>query len=100
VVRAVLIGLAFLGAVILGFGIAGLFFDLFHVSLIGFLLVVGLIVIWVGALFDLWRRADISTGAAIIWTVVIVLFPLLGTLIYVFTRPADANVTYKGDQPV
>jgi hypothetical protein len=60
-------------------------------------MLIGIIVIWIATFFDLWRRADISRGTAIIWTAVVIIFPILGTLIYFFTRPSAGEITYRGE---
>lgn len=49
---------------------------------------VGVVCAWVFALVDLFRRADLSGWAKAIWLVAILIFPLLGALVYYITRPA------------
>jgi len=64
--------------------------------LTGFL-VIGFIVLWIASLVDIWRRADLSTAAAIIWSAAIIIFPLIGTMVYFFTRPPSGEVLYQGE---
>ena len=64
--------------------------------LTGFL-VIGFIVLWIASLVDIWRRSDLSTAAAIIWSAAIIIFPLIGTMVYFFTRPPSGEVLYQGE---
>ncbi len=64
--------------------------------LTGFL-VIGFVVLWIASLVDIWRRADLSTAAAIIWSAAIIIFPLIGTMVYFFTRPPSGEVLYEGE---
>jgi hypothetical protein len=52
---------------------------------------VGVIVAWVFALVDLFGRHDLSGWAKAAWLVAILIFPLLGVLVYFFTRPEYAR---------
>lgn len=45
-----------------------------------------LAVLWGVALADIFRRDDISGGPKVLWTILVLLLPLLGTLIYLMTR--------------
>jgi hypothetical protein len=58
---------------------------------------IGIIAIWILTIADVWRRADMSPIAGIIWTIFIIIFPILTTIIYVFTRPGADKIRYKGD---
>jgi Phospholipase_D-nuclease N-terminal len=46
---------------------------------------------FVTAFTDLFRRHDLSGGGKALWTLVLVVFPLIGTLIYIFSRPSGAS---------
>jgi hypothetical protein len=96
--RIVLFTLLLIGAIVLAFALAGYFVDFLHVSLVGLLMVIGLLIIWLGALYDVWRRADLATGARIAWSAGILLLPVLGTLLYALVRPSAADVQYSGEQ--
>ena len=87
------------GALTVAFGLASWSIDLLDVTFVGLLIVVGLLAIVAGALFDIWRRSDLSTGSSLLWTVAIVVFPILGSLVYAFARPPAGQITYKGEQP-
>lgn len=55
------------------------------------LITIPLTLIWVYAIIDLFRRDDLSNVATALWLVVIVLFPVLGTLAYLIFRPPAAT---------
>jgi hypothetical protein len=50
-----------------------------------------LIMIWVFALLDVFRRDDMAGGWKAVWVAAIILVPFFGTLIYLITRPAGAT---------
>jgi hypothetical protein len=50
-----------------------------------------LIMIWVFALMDVFRRDDLGGGWKAVWVLCIILVPFFGTLIYLITRPAGAT---------
>jgi len=64
------------------------FWNLFFLILI----YVPLIMLWIFALSDLARRADLSGVAKGLWAVAVVLLPLIGMLIYFITRPDTADM--------
>lgn len=66
-------------------------------GIIGGWMIIGLIAIWVLTIFDVWRRADMSPAAAVIWTIFIIIFPIITTIVYVFTRPGAEKIRYRGD---
>jgi hypothetical protein len=69
-------------------------------GLIGSWMFIGVLAIWILTFFDIWRRADLSAVAAIVWSLVVFIFPLIGTIVYVFTRPGADQIRYKGDAPI
>ena len=58
---------------------------------------------FVTAFTDIFRRDDLSGGGKALWTLVLVLFPVIGTLIYIFSRPSeptqDRRLMTGVDQP-
>ncbi len=80
--------------------VIGLLAELPWWGLITSWMVIGIIAIWVLTLFDVWRRTDMSTMAAVLWTVFIFIFPILTTIVYVFTRPSADQIRYRGDAPI
>jgi len=49
-----------------------------------------LAMLWVGALFDIFRRDDLSGFSKALWVVCVILVPWLGALVYLVTRPSRA----------
>src|SRR5438105_11104994 len=49
-----------------------------------------LTIVWVFAIFDVFRQRALSGLAKAAWLVLIVILPLIGTLCYLIFRPADA----------
>jgi Phospholipase_D-nuclease N-terminal len=97
-IRGVLLFLGVFAAAIVGIAIIGLVADWFDLTVFGFLMVVGFLLLWGGALYDIWRRSDLSSGSRLIWTGAVLVVPILGTLIYALVRPAAVDVTYTGEQ--
>ncbi|MFC6258965.1 PLDc N-terminal domain-containing protein, partial [Kocuria oceani] len=50
-----------------------------------------LAVLWGVALADIFRRDDVSGGPKVLWTILVLLLPLLGTLIHLPTRSAGST---------
>jgi hypothetical protein len=49
------------------------------------------LVLWVRAVIDVWRRrSDLSGGAKAAWTIIMLIFPFIGLLLYTMLRPANA----------
>jgi hypothetical protein len=44
------------------------------------------LVLAIAALVSVWRNARLSGGTKVMWTIVILLFPLLGSLVYFAVR--------------
>jgi len=66
-------------------------------SLLWASVIVGFIVTWALALVDIWRRDDLKTGAAIAWSLGVIIFPVIGTIVYYFARPPASQVHYRGE---
>ncbi len=67
-------------------------------GLLSGMFVIGLIAIWAGVVYDLVRRADMALWTKVVWAVVVVLIPLLGGLVYYFSRPSAEKIRYRGEQ--
>jgi hypothetical protein len=52
---------------------------------------VPLVMLWLGALFDVFRRDDIGGGSKALWVICIILVPWLGALIYLISRPVGVT---------
>lgn len=50
------------------------------------------LVLWVRALIDLSRRADLSGSAKAGWAIIMLVLPFAGLLVYTMLRPADSQV--------
>jgi hypothetical protein len=82
---------------VLAFVALGIIFSLPWWGFLSGLFAIGCVVLWIATLVDIWRRSDLSTATAVIWTVGVLIFPLLGTMVYFFTRPASGEVLYRGE---
>jgi hypothetical protein len=91
-----IIGFVLLGAVALTAAI-GLVASLDWWAIMSACFVVGLVVLWVATLVDLFRRANMSPVSRVIWIVLIILFPVIGVFIYFLARPASETIRYRGD---
>jgi hypothetical protein len=58
-------------------------FWVFGLGLLG----VFVLVLWIAALVDLFRRADLDRRQRWAWVLIVVLLPILGTLVYFVRRP-------------
>ncbi len=54
-----------------------------------------LILFWIFALADLFRRSDVSVVARVVWLIVIIMLPLLGPVTYLLVRPPAEMVKYR-----
>jgi hypothetical protein len=61
---------------------------------------VPMLLLWGFALADLWQRREMNNLARVIWVIVILWLPILGPIVYLFTRPPSSEITYKGDAPI
>ncbi len=86
---------AFIGVVIALGVLAALPFSIVGVCVVG-----GLIVLWIATLVDVFRRSDLSVLAMAIWTVAIIIFPVIGTVVYMVARPPAERLRYRGDAGV
>jgi len=56
-----------------------------------FFLWIPLIMLWFFAIFDVFRRPDLSGGGKVLWLLAILILPWIGTLLYLILRPAQAG---------
>jgi hypothetical protein len=54
-----------------------------------------LVLFWIFALADLFRRKDVTVVGRVVWLIVIIMFPLLGPVIYLLVRPPAEMVEYR-----
>jgi hypothetical protein len=55
------------------------------------LIYIPLLLIWVFALVDIFRRDDLGGVAKALWVVLVIFVPFFGTLIYLLFRPVGAT---------
>ena len=51
------------------------------------------LVLWVRATMDVWRRGDLNNGQKSAWTIIMLLVPFIGLLVYTMMRPSQAQIT-------
>jgi hypothetical protein len=56
------------------------------------IIVVFFLVLWARAVIDAWRRPDLSGGAKAAWTIIMLIFPFIGLLLYYMIRPSDQKI--------
>jgi hypothetical protein len=64
------------------------FWDFFLGS-IAIALFIGVVLLWFGTLIDLFMRPDLRGWQKALWLLGIIVFPLLGALIYIIARPME-----------
>jgi Phospholipase_D-nuclease N-terminal len=57
--------------------------------------VVLFLVLWVRATIDAWRRGDLSTGQKSAWTIIMLILPFIGFMLYTMLRPGDAQIEQR-----
>ncbi len=58
--------------------------------------VVLFLVLWVRAVIDVWgKRRDLGVGAKSAWTIVMLILPFIGLLVYTMLRPADSQIAQR-----
>ena len=97
-IRGGLLALGFAAACFAGFFVFALVADWFDLTIFALLIVGTFLLVWGGALYDIWRRADLSTTTRLLWTAFVVFLPILGTIVYAIVRPAAVDVRYSGEQ--
>jgi hypothetical protein len=58
--------------------------------------VVLLLILWVRAVLDVFRRGDLSGSAKAAWAIIMLLVPFIGLLLYYMLRPSDAQIASGG----
>jgi hypothetical protein len=66
-------------------------------GLFGALMIGGLIIIWIMALVDVFRRDDLGVPGKLLWSAIMLFFPLIGMLVYALVRPPSGELTYRGE---
>ena len=47
--------------------------------------------IWILAVVDIVRRHDLRTSSKVLWALAVIFVPIIGVLVYLLARPADAS---------
>jgi len=55
------------------------------------LLAIVWLLIWVLAVIDIVRRHDLRTSSKVLWALAVIFVPIIGVLVYLVARPADAT---------
>ena len=71
------------------------FWDVVLGSFLIMFIIIPIILLWVFALADLFRRTAMSAISRVLWLLAIVLFPIFGPLIYLLVRPAPEDIEYR-----
>jgi Phospholipase_D-nuclease N-terminal len=58
------------------------------------LIAIPLLIIWVLVLVDIIRRRDLGTGSKVLWALAALVFPIVGVIVYLIARPAQATDKY------
>lgn len=67
------------------------FTDVLLALLIFMFIVMPIVMLWAFALVDLFIRKDIGM-AKVIWLIVIIVLPVLGSIIYLLVRPSEEEM--------
>ena len=56
------------------------------------IVIVFFLVLWVRAVIDVWRRrSDLSVAAKSAWTIIMLILPFIGLLVYTMLRPGNIS---------
>jgi hypothetical protein len=61
-----------------------------HAMWIG-LVLIPVSILWVGCVFDMFRRDDLRPASQILWLLVVLVLPVFGALAYLVSRPRHAG---------
>ena len=84
-------------AVAAAFVITGIIVSLPWWGIFSGLFVIGIVAFWIFTVVDIWRRADLSMVGAVLWTAAAIIFPILGPMVYFFSRPRSDQIRYRGE---
>ena len=61
-----------------------------------FLVAVPLMVTWLGCVIDVVARPNMGVFAKALWVIAMLVFPFVGCIVYLITRPKEVVVTQPG----
>ena len=53
------------------------------------------LIMWIRAVVDVFRRRDLGVAGKAAWTIVMLLIPFIGLLLYYMLRPSDAQIAQR-----
>jgi hypothetical protein len=53
------------------------------------------LVLWVRAVIDVYRRPDLTGSAKAAWSIIMLVVPFIGLLVYMMMRPSDAQISRR-----
>jgi hypothetical protein len=56
------------------------------------LVVIPVTILWLGCVFDIFRRDDLHAASQILWLLTVLVLPVVGALAYLVLRPRGAGV--------
>lgn len=59
------------------------------------IVIVVFLILWVRAVFDVFRRPDLSGGGKAAWAIGMLVVPFIGLLLYTMLRPADSQLAQR-----
>jgi hypothetical protein len=65
------------------------------IRLLIFAAVVLFLVLWVRAVIDVYRRPDLTGSAKAAWSIIMLVVPFIGLLVYMMMRPSDAQISRR-----
>jgi hypothetical protein len=65
------------------------------IRLLIFAAVVLFLVLWVRAVIDVYRRPDLTGSAKAAWSIIMLVVPFIGLLVYTMMRPSDAQISRR-----
>jgi hypothetical protein len=68
------------------------------VSFFWWILTIGVLIIWIASVADIIKRRKIlSTTAVITWLLVVIVFPVLGSIVYLMVNGASGGLSNRPD---
>jgi len=68
------------------------------VSFFWWILTIGVLIIWIASVADIIKRRKIlSTTAVITWLLVVIVFPVLGSIVYLMVNGASGGLSNRTD---
>jgi MFS family permease len=95
----IIIPASIIGALLFSLVVLWLFAVIPWWGVVSALFIIGLIVLWVAVVADLFRRADLHAWQIALWLALVIILPVIGAFIYYFARPRADQIRYRGESP-